>query len=73
MPRAAKKSGECIVCGTETTDRSYRGKRWHWRCKDVEECAVRRNAKKARPRPEAEVRAECRRIAEANRRFEAKS
>jgi hypothetical protein len=58
--------GPCIVCGHRTADKSHGGgfrgaRRYsHWRCADGEECAVRRNAGKRRPRPEAEVRAEWR-------------
>ena len=59
-------SGHCIVCGYKTTDRKESGGRKRWRCADIEECAVRRNARKRRPRPEAGVRAQCRRIAEKN-------
>jgi hypothetical protein len=61
--------GSCIVCGAETADRSWGGgafgmrRYWHWRCADLEECAVRRNARKRRPRLEAAVRAESRAIA----------
>jgi hypothetical protein len=56
----APAEGCCIVCGALTGDRSQTTGRWHWRCDDLEECAVRRNAKKRRPRPESEVRAEAR-------------
>ncbi len=59
-------SGQCIVCSCETTDRKESGGRKHWRCSDIEECAVRRNARKRRPRPEADVRAQCREIAAKN-------
>jgi len=58
--------GPCIVCGHQTPDKSRGGGShgtrpyWHWRCVDGEECAVRRNARKRRPRPESEVRAEWR-------------
>lgn len=63
--RSKKTSGQCIVCGHETKDKSYGGFRGarryrHWRCADGEECAVRRNKRKKRPRPEAQVRAEWR-------------
>lgn len=57
----ATSSGECIVCGHETTDRIEGSGRKHWRCDDGEECAVRRNARRRRPKPEAEVREEWRR------------
>jgi hypothetical protein len=60
MSRSRKESGPCIVCGHTTRDRSESGSRWHWRCADGEECAVRRNSRKKRPRPEAEVRADWR-------------
>jgi hypothetical protein len=69
--RAKKTSGKCIVCAHETQDKSYgggfRGARryWHWRCADGEECAVRCNKRKKRPRPEAQVRAEWRRRSRA--------
>jgi hypothetical protein len=52
--------GLCIVCGHETPDRTQTTGRRHWRCGGGEECAVRRNAGKLRPRPEHEVRAEWR-------------
>lgn len=58
--------GECIVCGSLTSDRSEGRGRWHWRCADLEECAVRRNAKKRRPRPEAEIRSKAREILRRN-------
>lgn len=62
----AAAEGPCIVCGHPTRDKSHGGgfrgaRRYsHWRCADGEECAVRRNARKRRPRPEAEVRADWR-------------
>lgn len=62
----AAAEGACIVCGHLTPDKSHGGgfrgaRRYsHWRCADGEECAVRRNAGKRRPRPEADVRAEWR-------------
>jgi hypothetical protein len=62
----AAAEGACIVCGHQTPDKTHRGgfrcarSYWHWRCADGEECSVRRNAGKRRPRPEAEVRAEWR-------------
>lgn len=56
-----KASGECIVCGHLTADRSESGGRFHWRCADGEDCAVRRNRRKKRPRPDIEVRADWRR------------
>lgn len=59
-PRTAAKSGPCIVCSTETEDKTRTTGRSHFRCADGEECAVRRNAKKKRPRPEAEIRREWR-------------
>lgn len=62
MPSPKATSGKCIVCGHETGDKTHGGggarSYWHWRCEDTVECAVRRNAGKRRPRPEAEVRAE---------------
>lgn len=64
-PDPSTKRGECIVCGHLTADRSYSGRRWHWRCGEGEECAVRRNSGKSRPRPEALVRAEWRRRQQA--------
>lgn len=60
MARAAATSGPCIVCGAETSDKVPTTGRSHFRCADGEECAVRRNARKARPRPEADVRREWR-------------
>lgn len=60
MSRLRKSSGACIVCGHTTADGSRSGGRWHWRCDDGEECAVRRNRGKKRPRPEPVVRAEWR-------------
>lgn len=62
----AAAEGPCIVCGHATRDKSHGGgfrgaRRYsHSRCGDGEECAVRRNAGKRRPRPEAEVRDEWR-------------
>ena len=53
--------GSCIVCGHLTSDRTENGGRKHWRCDDGEERAIRRNARKRRPRPEVEVRADWRR------------
>jgi len=64
--RRPEVEGPCIVCGHRTADKSHGGGShgtrpyWHWRCRDGEECAVRRNAGKRRPRPESEVRAEWR-------------
>lgn len=54
--RRMSDTGACIVCSSETSDRSESGGRKHWRCSDIVECAVRRNARKRRPRPEATVR-----------------
>jgi hypothetical protein len=56
MARTAARRGPCIVCGTETEDKVQGSGRSHFRCADGEECAVRRNARKKRPKPEAEVR-----------------
>ena len=58
--------GPCIVCAHPTRDKTHGGgshgarSYWHWRCAEGEECAVRRNAGKRRPRPEADVRAQWR-------------
>lgn len=57
MARQRATSGPCIVCSCETTEGNRDSGRWHFRCDDGEECAVRRNAGKARPKPEAEIRA----------------
>jgi hypothetical protein len=61
VSRPRKSSGACIVCGHTTADGSRSGGRWHWRCADGEECAVRRNRRKKRPQPEVQIRAEWRR------------
>lgn len=60
MARKTATRGPCIVCGAITSDRSHSGGRRHWRCADGEECAVRRNRARSRPRPESSVRAEWR-------------
>lgn len=58
--KPSSESGPCIVCGSTTRDWTRSGGRYHWRCADGEECAVRRNRRKKRPQTEAAVRAEWR-------------
>jgi hypothetical protein len=74
MPRPIATSGICIACGDRITHKIHGGGEfgakpwWEWRCDDPVECAVRRNAKKKRPRPEAEVRARYDEIRVRNRK-----